>query len=71
MDEAVRIATAVANALDYAHRHKVIHRDIKPANILLQEGEPVVSDFGIALAVAPAEAIASRRPASAWARRTT
>ena len=51
VDEAVRIATAVANALDHAHRHKVIHRDIKPANILLQDGEPVVSDFGIALAL--------------------
>ena len=54
VDEAVRIATAVANALDHAHRHKVIHRDIKPANILLQDGEPVVSDFGIALAVGAA-----------------
>ena len=52
--EAVRIATAVANALDHAHRHKVIHRDIKPANILLQDGEPVVADFGIALAVGAA-----------------
>ena len=51
VDEAVRIATAVANALDHAHRNKVVHRDIKPANILLQDGEPVVSDFGIALAV--------------------
>ncbi len=51
VDEAVRIATAVANALDHAHRHNVIHRDIKPANILLQDGEPVVADFGIALAV--------------------
>ena len=54
VDEAVRIATAVANALDHAHRHKVIHRDIKPANILLQDGEPVVADFGIALAVGAA-----------------
>ena len=51
VDEAVRIATAVANALDHAHRNKVIHCDIKPANILLQDGEPVVSDFGIALAL--------------------
>ena len=51
VDEAVRIATAVANALDHAHRNKVIHRDIKPANILLQDGEPVVADFGIALAL--------------------
>ncbi len=49
--EAMRIATAVANALDHAHRNNVIHRDIKPANILLQDGEPVVADFGIALAV--------------------
>ena len=54
VDEAVRIATAVANALDHAHRHKVIHRDIKPGNILLQDGEPVVADFGIALAVGAA-----------------
>ena len=51
VDEAVRIATGVGNALDHAHRNKVIHRDIKPANILLQDGEPVVSDFGIALAL--------------------
>ena len=51
VDEAVRIATAVVNALDHAHRHKVIHRDIKPANILLQDGEPLIADFGIALAV--------------------
>jgi serine/threonine-protein kinase len=51
VDEAVRIATNVAEALDYAHRHGVIHRDIKPANILLVDGKPVVADFGIALAV--------------------
>jgi serine/threonine-protein kinase len=51
VDEAVQIATHVAQALDYAHRHGVIHRDIKPANILLHDGQPVVSDFGIALAV--------------------
>jgi Tol biopolymer transport system component len=51
VDEAVEIARNVAEALDYAHSHGVIHRDIKPANILLQSGKPVVSDFGIALAV--------------------
>src|SRR5436189_6384136 len=38
IDEAVRITTQVADALDYAHRHGVIHRDIKPENILLRDG---------------------------------
>ena len=51
VDEAVRITTNVAEALEYAHSHGVVHRDIKPANILLQAGKPVISDFGIALAV--------------------
>ena len=54
VDEAVHIATAVASALDYAHRHGVIHRDLKPENILLHDGQPVVADFGIALAVSRA-----------------
>ena len=54
IDEAVRIASAIANALDYAHGHGVIHRDLKPENILLQHGQPVVADFGIALAVSNA-----------------
>jgi Tol biopolymer transport system component len=49
--DAVRTATEVASALDYAHRHGVIHRDIKPENILLHDGTALVADFGIALAV--------------------
>jgi serine/threonine-protein kinase len=54
VDEVVRIASAIAGALDYAHRHKVIHRDLKPENILMQEGQPLIADFGIALAVSNA-----------------
>jgi len=52
--DAVRIATEVASALDYAHRHNVIHRDIKPENILLHDGRVLVADFGIALAASKA-----------------
>jgi Tol biopolymer transport system component/tRNA A-37 threonylcarbamoyl transferase component Bud32 len=54
VQDAVRIATEVAGALDYAHRHGVIHRDIKPENILLHDGSALVADFGIALAVSTA-----------------
>jgi len=54
VDEAVRIACAIAGALDYAHRHKVIHRDLKPENVLMHEGQPLIADFGIALAVSNA-----------------
>lgn len=51
IDDSVRITREVAGALDYAHRHGVIHRDIKPENILLHDGQALVADFGIALAV--------------------
>ena len=54
IEDAVRIAVAVASALAYAHERGVIHRDLKPENILLQAGHPVVADFGIALAVSNA-----------------
>ena len=54
IEESVEITRAVASALDYAHRHDVIHRDIKPENILLHDGQPVVADFGIALAITAA-----------------
>ena len=54
VDEAVALASKIAGALHHAHEHGVIHRDIKPGNILLQDGEPVVADFGLALAVGAA-----------------
>jgi len=54
VDDAIRIAAAIAGALDHAHKHGVIHRDLKPENILMQGGEPMVADFGIALAVSNA-----------------
>jgi serine/threonine-protein kinase len=52
--EAVAMVTALAGALDYAHRQGVLHRDIKPENILLHDGQPMLADFGIALAVSNA-----------------
>ncbi len=51
IDEAVRLAREVADALSYAHSRGVIHRDIKPENILMHGGHALVADFGIALAV--------------------
>ncbi|HRP08034.1 MAG TPA: protein kinase [Gemmatimonadales bacterium] len=51
VDDAIRVAREVADALHHAHGHGVIHRDIKPENILLQNGHALVADFGIALAV--------------------
>ena len=56
IDQAIGIVRQVASALDHAHAHGLIHRDIKPENILLHEGEAMVSDFGIALAIAGGEA---------------
>ena len=54
LDDALRIAREVADALHYAHTYGVIHRDIKPANILLENGNAVVADFGIARAITAA-----------------
>src|SRR5262245_8826001 len=54
IEETLRIARAVAAALDYAHGLDVVHRDIKPANILLDHDRVIVADFGMARAMTAA-----------------
>lgn len=52
LEDALRLTHAIAGAVQHAHAEGVIHRDLKPENILLRDGEPLVADFGIALALA-------------------
>ena len=51
VQESVAITTALASALEHAHRIGIVHRDLKPENILFQERQPLIADFGVALAV--------------------
>ena len=51
VDEVLSLATAVADALTYAHSQNVLHRDIKPENILFNGAYPMVADFGVARAI--------------------
>ncbi len=52
--ESLQIVRGIASALDYAHRQNIVHRDIKPENLMLQDGEALVMDFGIAKALSAA-----------------
>ena len=56
VDEALRLAREVADALHYAHGEGVVHRDVKPGNILLSGNHALVTDFGIAQALSRGEA---------------
>ena len=48
MEDALKIAIAIADALDKAHRAGVTHRDLKPSNIMLTKSGPKLLDFGLA-----------------------
>jgi TolB-like protein/tetratricopeptide (TPR) repeat protein len=55
LEEALKIAGELADALDYAHGQGVVHRDVKPGNVFLESGHALLSDFGIALAAESAD----------------
>ncbi len=70
LEEALKVAIAIADALDKAHREGVVHRDLKPANVMLTPSGPKLLDFGLAKLRAPGKPAStpSGSPAPAGAR---
>jgi serine/threonine protein kinase len=45
----IQVLTEMVEAMAYAHSHQVLHRDLKPENVVMQNGKPIIVDFGLAL----------------------